>query len=144
MGSFTFWQRWLVAVGILLVIAGLGIAFLTGTSLFQRVFDDQINPVYWESKTVDGATQDFQQWVYGVLGATVVGWGVFLAFIAHYPFRQRERWAWTCIAAGVGVWFVIDTYLSLSTGNTFNAFAVNVPLFVLVLVPLWFTRKTFD
>ena len=45
---------------------------------------------------------------------------------------------------GIGVWFVLDSAVSLAAKNTFNEFAVNVPLLILVALPLWFTRKAFE
>jgi hypothetical protein len=144
MGAFTFWQRWLYGAGLLVMAFGLLIAVLSGTALFDTVFNHQINPVFWDTKTVDGPTQDFQRWIYGVLGATVAGWGVFLAFMAHSPFKRRERWARDCIAAGIGLWFVVDTAISLYRGVYFNALVVNVPLLVIVALPLWFTRGEFE
>ncbi len=86
---------------------------------------------------------DFQKWIYGVLGATLAGWGVFVAFIAHYPFQQREKWAWNCILAGLLVWFVIDMAISLSFKVYFNV-AFNTALFAAVVLPLWFSRKHFS
>ena len=142
MRDFLFWQRWLIAVAVLIAVFGVSIALLNETELFD-LFSDQINPVFWDTKSVDTNAHDFQHWVYGVLGATVAGWGVFLAFVAHYPFKRKEPWAWNCVAAGMAVWFVVDSYISLSVGNYFNELAVNVPLLVLVMLPLWFTRHEF-
>jgi hypothetical protein len=144
MGTFMFWQRWLFVAALLVVIFGLLIALLSGTALFDTVFNHQINPAFWDSKTVDGPTQEFQRWIYGALGATVAGWGVFLAFMAHYPFKRRERWARDCIAAGLGLWFVVDTGFSLYHQVYFNAFVVNLPLLIIIALPLWFTRREFE
>lgn len=142
MDRFTFWQRWLVAAGVVITAFGAFIVFFSQTGLFEAVFDNQIDPVFWDDDLPPGVA-DFQRWVYGVLGATVAGWGVFIAFIAQHPFRRRERWAWTCLLAGMLVWFALDSFISLTSGVYFNALAVNVPLLLVVLVPLWFTRQDF-
>jgi tetrahydromethanopterin S-methyltransferase subunit D len=142
-GGFDFWQRWLLVVGVFVIIFGVFIALLNGTALFDTLFNKPINAVFWDDGP-DDSTQDFQGWVYGILGATVAGWGVGLAFIAFYPFKRREPWAWNGLVVSMGLWFVLDSYISLSAGNYFNEFAVNVPLLLLVLPPLWFTRKSFD
>ena len=76
-----------------------------------------------------------------MLGATVAGWGVFMAFIAHYPFRRRERWAWWCLVTGLLVWYLPDTALSLVYAP-FNA-AFNSLLLVNFGLPLLFTRHDF-
>ncbi len=143
MDRFDFWQRWLLILGGLITVLGVAIALLNSTELFDTLLNNQIDPVFWDEPGPDDQAQDFRQWAYGVLGATMAGWGVFITTIAHYPFKRRERWAWNCMLAGIAIWFVLDTYVSLSAGNWFNELAVNVPLLVLVLLPLWFTRKDF-
>ena len=141
MRRFSLWQRWLFVVGLIMSAFGVLLALFNATPLFA-LFDRQINPVFWGTVDIPGEARDFQKWVYGVLGATLAGWGVFLAFIAHYPFKRREKWAWNCILAGLLVWFVIDTAISLNFKVYFNA-AFNTVLFVAVVLPLWFSRKHF-
>jgi hypothetical protein len=101
--SFSLWQRWLFLVGLIMSAFGVLLALFNATPLFA-LFDQQINPVFWGTVDIPGEARDFQKWVYGVLGATLAGWGVFLAFIAHYPFKRREKWAETA-CHGVLVWF---------------------------------------
>ena len=142
MRRFSLWQRWLFVVGLIMSAFGVLLALFNATPLFA-LFDRQINPVFWGTVDIPGEARDFQKWVYGVLGATLAGWGVFLAFIAHYPFKRREKWAWNCILAGLLVWFVIDTAISLNFKVYFNA-AFNTALFAAVALPLWFSRKYFS
>jgi hypothetical protein len=142
-GRFEFWQRWLLVVAVLVAAFGLFIAFFNQTPLFDTLFNDFINPVFWDSEDVTEEVRDFQRWIYGVLGMTVAGWGVTMAFVAHYAFRRKERWAWTAIVAAMTLWFVVDTLISLVHGVYFNALAVNVPLYALIMLPMWFTRKAF-
>jgi hypothetical protein len=139
---FDFWQRWLLVVSVAITAFGVFIALLNDTGLFDTVFNDQIDPVFWD-QDIDQDTRDFRRWVYGVLGATVAGWGATMAFLAQNPFKRRERWAWNAIAAGITLWFVLDSYVSLAAENYFNEFALTVPLFVLVMLPLGFTRRAF-
>jgi hypothetical protein len=139
--GFSFWQRWLLAVSALVVIFGLALAFLNQTPLFDLLFNDQIDPSFWGGEEPPANSAEFQRWVYGVLGAAVAGWGVFMTFIAHYPFRKRERWAWYCLATGLLAWYVPDTLLSLVYAP-FNA-AFNSLLLVALGLPLLFTRRDF-
>ncbi len=141
MTHFSLWQRWLFAVGIVMSVFGVLLALFNATPLFA-LFDRQINPVFWGAADIPGGAREFKQWAYGVLGAMLAGWGVFMAFIAHYPFKRREMWAWNCIFAGLLVWFVIDTAISLNFKVYFNA-AFNTVLFVMVMLPLAFSRKHF-
>jgi len=116
-------------------------AFSSGTPLFD-LFHHQINPAFWSVNAIDDATRKFQQWVYGVWGATIAGWGIVLTYLARYPFRNKERWAWDGLILGVLIWFVLDTSLSLFYKVYFNV-VLNTVLFILGILPLAFTRKWF-
>jgi hypothetical protein len=139
--SFSFWQRWLFVFSLIVVVFGLGMATLNRTPLFA-IFDSQVNPLFWESDPLPAGVNEFLGWVYGVLGATMAGWGVFLAFIACYPFRNRERWAWYALLLGLSLWYLTDTAISLYFGVVFNAL-FNTAIFILAMLPLFFTRQEF-
>lgn len=141
MPGFSFWQRWLLVVGIVISVFGVVVALTSGTPLFG-LFNQQIDPAFWGTSAVDSAAQRFQQWIYGVLGATIAGWGIFLTFIAREAFRRKEKWAWTCIVVGLVTWFVLDTSLSFFYGVYFNV-VFNTALLILAFLPLFFTRKDF-
>jgi hypothetical protein len=136
-----FWQKWLLVVGIIIAIFGILMTFLSGTPLFD-LFNRQIDPAFWGSGTSIESIRLFQQWIYGVWGATIAGWGIFVTFIAYYPFRSKEKWAWNCLVLGLGVWFVLDTALSISFKVYFNV-AFNTILLILAGLPVIFTRKEF-
>jgi hypothetical protein len=140
--SFTFWQRWLFGVSLVLIVIGLFIALLNQTALFAAIFNRQVDPVFWDATPLDPATVAFQGWIYGVLGATVAGWGACLAVIAHEPFKARQPWAWKAVAWGLGLWYLLDTALSLAYGVYFNA-AFNTLVLLAAAPPLVFTRKAF-
>ena len=141
MSKFSFWQRWLLVVGLVIAAFGLVMAFLNGTAVFE-LFNRQIDPVFWGAGDMPEAAARFRQWAYGAWGATVAGWGIFVVFIAHYPFRHRERWTWNCLIAGLLVWYLADTAISLYFKVYFNA-AFNTLLLILVTLPLACTRKRF-
>ena len=140
MSNFPFWQRWLLAVGIAVAGFGLLMAFAAGTPLFD-IFNRQIDPVFWTG-TVDGAARQFQHWLYGIWGATIAGWGIVLVYIVHYPFAKKERWAWECVAVGLVVWYILDTFLSIYYGVLFNV-AFNSLLLAAAVPPLMMTRRAF-
>ncbi len=117
------------------------LVFLYPAPLFD-IFRAQIDPVLWGVGELTGGTALFQQWIYGVLGATMAGWGVCLAFIAAAPFKRKEKWAWNCLALAVSLWFVVDTFLSWRCGALFNVI-FNVLIFLAALVPLLLSRKSF-
>jgi hypothetical protein len=139
--QFAFWQRWLMGVGVIIVAFGLFMAFFNQTPVFN-LFNRQVNPVFWGTGMAPVEAGRFQNWAYGVLGATMAGWGVFFLFLAGQAFRRRERWAWNAILAGVLLWFVVDEYISVASGVYFNA-AFNLVIVVLIGLPLIFTRRLF-
>lgn len=139
MTRFYVCQRWLLALGTIIVMFGVALAFLYTTPLF-KVFRTQIDPVFWGGGELAGGAKAFQQWIYGVLGATMAGWGICIAFIAAVPFKRKEKWAWNCLAIAVSLWFVIDTFLSWRFGATFNV-AFNVFILLAAMVPLLLSRK---
>ncbi len=142
MTNFSFWQRWLFVVGAIITIFGALMAKLSGAHVFD-LFNRQIDPAFWGASAVGASAKEFQQWVYGVWGATIAGWGAFMAFIAHYPFAKKERWAWNCIVTGLAIWFVLDTTLSIYHRVYFNA-AFNAVLLILAGLPLAVTRRHFS
>nr|CAP47891.1 putative integron gene cassette protein [uncultured bacterium] len=142
MSRFDFWNRWLLVVGWVLVAFGLIFAVLSQTWLYELAFNRHIDPVFWPEKPIPPSAEQFQAWIYGVLGATVAGWGVFVVFLARHPLRRRERWAWNCLFIGITAWFAVDTAISAFYGVFFNVL-FNCGLAVSVYLPLVATRKEF-
>ncbi len=141
MNRFRFWQRWLFSLGLVFVVVGLTVAlmsFITSLEPLNRMVD----PIFWDKQPVPEQAVNFQRWIYGVLMATMAGWGVFIAFVAHYPFRNKEKWAWNCLVMGSLVWYLPDTSLSLYFGVTFNAVA-NTIFLAAVALPLIYTHREF-
>ncbi len=139
--SFSFWRRWLVAASLAVSVFGLCMALFNGTPLFAP-FGRQVDPVFWGASPVDDAARQFQQWVYGAWGATVAGWGIVLAFVAHYPFARKERWSWNALFWGLLVWFALDTSISIFHRVYFNA-VFNTILLALAALPMVLTRREF-
>jgi hypothetical protein len=138
---FGFWYTWLFVVAVLITAFGIAFAFLSGTRLFD-LFNQQIDPTFWGIQNVARSSRDFQHWIYGVLGAVMAGWGSMLAFIVRYPFRAKEAWAWWCIGAGILLWFLIDTIISLYFQVFFNV-AFNLVILMAVALPLGITMRHF-
>ncbi|MGR9115921.1 MAG: hypothetical protein ACU85E_09160 [Gammaproteobacteria bacterium] len=140
--SFNFWQKWLVGVGIYHVLFGLLLAFFGQSHFMDVMMNQYYDPLFWPGQNISVGTLTYKNWMTSVLGAVVASWGSFIAFIAYYPFKSREKWAWYCITTSVLLWFAIDTGYSLYYGVTINAL-FNLMTLTLFLVPLLFTRKYF-
>jgi len=141
MNRFDFWRRWLFVVGLAVTVFGVLMALFNGTAMFE-LFNRQIDSAFWGAAGPPPGAAAFQRWVYGTWGATIAGWGVFIAWIAWYPYRRRELWTRSCMAAGLAVWYILDTGVSLHFGVVFNA-AFNTLLLIFLGVPLGLTWKGF-
>ncbi len=142
MSNFNFWQRWLLIVCGAMSIFGISMALLSPTPAFD-IFNQQIDPVFWGATLLSASAVQFRNWIYGVWGATIAGWGVMLALIVNHGLVRREKWAWNAIALGVTLWFVLDTWLSWNYQVYFNVI-FNIGIFFLAMLPLGFTRKYLD
>ena len=129
------------AVSVLLIVFGAFMALLNSTALFAPI-NKQVDRVFWGDVGPDAVDRQFQAWAYGVLGATTMGWGIFLYFVASHPFRKKERWARDCVLLGLGSWFVLDTGISAYYGVTLNVL-INTALFILAMVPVALTFREF-
>ena len=130
---FDFFRAWLMVVGFGMAVGGVAMALLAGTRVFD-VIDRLIDPAFWKAPP-DAATRQFQAWSYAVTGAVMAGWGLTVAILAWQAFPSRQAWAWWAVAAGAGLWFVLDTGQSLRHRVFANA-AINVAVLVAVAVPL--------
>ena len=141
---FLFWQKWLLTISGVFVVVGLMLSILGGTPMLKPVLDGllQVSPTFWAASEVTPAIRGFQQFSYGVMGAELAGWGVFMFFIVSNGFARREKWAWQCLAAAFSVWFIPDTAMSLYAGVVFNALS-NFATLVAVALPLAFTHTAF-
>ena len=139
--NFTFWQRWLFTLSVLVAVFGLALALLNHTPLFEPL-NRQVDPVFWAAASLPSAAVGFRSWVYGLLGATMAGWGITLAFLASYAFARREKWAWNAIAIGLLAWYVVDTTISTVFHVYFNVLFNSLILTGGVL-PLLYTRRDF-
>jgi hypothetical protein len=142
MNTINFWQKWLFAVSLIMVVFGLSLALFYGTPLFDWLRFG-VNSAFWSNEgQLSPAIQAFQCWTVGLMGIVMACWGLTVAFISYYPFRRLEYWSWLCLACGVGLWFVMDESLTLFYQVYFNAL-FNLGFLLLLVLPLAFTRSHF-
>jgi hypothetical protein len=140
--SFSFWQKWLIVVCIYNIVFGLLLALFGQFQFMDVLLNQYFDPIFWpDGQITEGALQ-YKNWITSVLGSVVASWGMLIGFIAYYPFRRKEKWAWNAIAIAVLFWFVIDTACSLYYDVAINA-AFNLFTLALLMMPLLFTRKYF-
>jgi len=139
---FILCHRWLQVIAAAFVLLGLVLAIFPHSSLVHFVFNQFIDLVFWTEGAPPADALEFQGWIYGLLGATISGWGVLILFVLAYPFKERRRWAWNALAASFGLWYIVDTGASAWYGVMFNVIFNTVVLVALAL-PLLLSRKYF-
>ncbi len=88
-GRFDFWRKWLLAVCFIMIAFGLIIALLSWTPL-SSVFNGLVDDAFWQGGEPAGFEQ-YRLWIYGVLGASMAGWGVTLAYLVLNPFTNGGK-----------------------------------------------------
>ena len=134
MDMFKIWHRMMMLMADLVILYGLAMLFFGTSGLFAPI-NDPINATFFGTAQPPAEMLAYQTFIYGLVGAMTVGWGLLLFFVAWKPFGNREAWAWWAIVISVDVWFVIDTWVALSFGAPVLVIA-NLPLIALIAVPL--------
>ena len=70
--KFDLWIIWLKCVSIVFAGFGVFMALFNQTPVFDLLFNGQIDPVFFGNAELSQEIVHFQQWIYGVLGATCV------------------------------------------------------------------------
>jgi hypothetical protein len=130
---FDFFRVWLIVVAVGMAIYGIATALFAGAPLFAGM-NSAIDPAFWKTSP-DDATRQFQAWIYAVMGAVMAGWGLTVTILVWQAFSSRQAWVWWSIAAGVGLWFVLDTGQSLRHGVYANA-VINTAILLALGIPL--------
>ena len=94
---------------------------------------------FWYMDDVPDIAAPIMNQLAAMLGATMTSWGFAMGCLVVGPIRRREAWAWRCVVASVGLWFVVDTYLSWRHGVWINV-AFNIAALAMMGIPLSMVR----
>lgn len=133
----SLWDRWLVTV--IVAIAAYGAILVVRGTVPAALFDALGFGMTGSGITAPPATS-YVLFIYGVLGAVLIGWMLLLLAVARGPLLRRERWAWNAVAQSMTVWFLVDTAFSLSVGSPAHAL-FNVGFAVVIAAPLVALRR---
>lgn len=143
MNSFNFWKNWLIVINLITIVIGLLIAF-AGDSLLFQIHNEGTFQNFFEGRQPSQDILDFKKWLFGIIGATIVGFHVLIVFIAIYPYSRREQWTRNAIALAMTSWFLLDSFLSFSLGADYNVYFVNIPSYCLIMLPVVMTWRSFS
>lgn len=63
-------------------------------------------------------------------------------WLVAIPLRQGQAWAWWAIASAMGLWFLVDSAVSLAHGAWFNLLYINLPAILVMYAALgWFAHS---
>lgn len=140
--KFIFWQKWLTWANIMTIGVGLLVAF-AGNSFFFEVHNQYTQKVFFGSEVFSPQTLLFKNWLFGIIGGTIVGFHVLMVMISEYAFKQKQKWAYHAMWYGLLSWFVIDSSVSFYYGAIHNIILINIVALVLIGLPLVMTRSNF-
>jgi hypothetical protein len=138
---FRFWRAWLIVASWAAAGFGLALALFNQTPLFDVILNSHVDPAFWPIAPRSPPVARFEQFVYGIMGAMLVGWGLMMALIAMFAFSATARAVWWGFVLSLLVWYSLDTAISLICGVRWNA-ALNSFFLVMLGIPLAATVRT--
>ena len=139
---FRFYQRWLTYANVLTVGVGLLVAF-AGNSVFFELHNTYTQAVFFDGVAFTPEVLRLKNWLFGIIGGTIVGFHVLMIYLSEYAIKRREDWAYRAMWAGLGSWFVIDSGISLYFGVVHNIILINLAALLLIGYPLAMLRHAF-
>lgn len=141
--NFIFWQKWLTYANIMTVGVGLLVAF-AGNSIVFELHNGCTKEVFLSGSDFSPEVLNLKNWLFGIIGGTIVGFHVLMIMISEYAFKKKERWAYHALWMGLLTWFFIDSGISIYYGAIHNVVIINLVALFLIGLPLAMTRKTIN
>tara|TARA_Y100001972_G_scaffold129231_1_gene195461 strand:- start:2042 stop:2482 length:441 start_codon:yes stop_codon:yes gene_type:complete len=140
--DFQFWRKWLSWANGLIIVIGLMVAF-AGNSIFFELHNQYTREVFFQGAEFTGEVLALKNWLFGIIGGTIVGFHVLMLLISENAFKNKETWAYQALWLGLLSWFVIDSSISIYYEAIHNVLLINVFALVLIGLPLVITRGAF-
>ncbi len=141
--NFLFWQRWLFFTSLLFAFAGIAFAFVGNNILFLP-YNKMLAEIFWHSSKFPLQADPFRAFIYAPLGATIACCYILLAFIAHYPFKNKQLWARNAIITAFSFWALIDSAICIYFGVYPQVYLINAFSITVKALPIIFTWKSFE
>ena len=130
-----------IGVGVGSIFVGLLLVLAPGTEVFRAYERDVVDAILGAGAET-ASTSRLMHWLLATCGAGVVGWGVSWCFIAHFPLRDGERWAFSCLLTSLAAWVALDIAVAAWFGVRAELLFVSVAA-VLAGGPLVLARRLF-
>lgn len=140
--KFLFWQKCLTYANVLTCLVGVLVAF-AGNSIFFEIHNSYTQEVFFDSQSFSPEVLKLKNWLFGIIGGTIVGFHLLVIWISENAFKKKERWAHQAIVWAMLSWFVIDSGISFYNGALHNIVLINLVALIIIGIPLFMTRKAF-
>lgn len=140
--KFQFWQKFLTYANIMAIIVGIVVAF-AGNSILLEIHNEYTRDVFFGASEFTPEVLKLKNWLFGIIGGSIVGYHVLIIMVSENAFRKKEPWAFHAIWISLLSWFLIDSGISIYYGAIHNVVIINLAALILILIPLIATRKEF-
>lgn len=140
--NFNFWQKWLTWANVMTVVVGLLAAF-AGNSIFFEAYNSFTDVLFFQGNEMMGDLLNFKNWLFGIIGGTIVGFHILMIMISENAFKKKELWAYRALWFGLLSWFIVDSSITVYYGAIHNLIMINLVALVLIGLPLIMTRNAF-
>ncbi len=141
--KFNFWQKWLTYANLMTIGVGLLVAF-AGNSFFFEIHNAYTKEVFFNTNDFTPEVVQLKNWLFGIIGGTIVGFHLLMVMISENAFKKKEPWAFKAMWIGMVSWFLIDSGISMYYGAIHNVVLINLVAMVLIGLPLVMTRDEFN
>ncbi len=140
--AFNFWQKWLTYANVMTLLVVVLVAF-AGNSIFFELHNSYTREIFFNGQEIQGDLLKFKNWLFGIIGGTIVGFHLLMIMISENSFKKKETWAYRAMWYGLLSWFVIGSVISVYYGAIHNLILINLVALVIIAFPLIMTRKAF-
>ena len=141
MNAEKFWSGWLKVTMIMIIVAGGFLAIFSQVA-YSAFLNEKLDAIFFGGDNPGDQVLMLKNWLTGIAGAVMLGWGFSMLYVVNHPFRNRQPWAWRSIFYPVLCWYLIDSGISAYYGVLLNVI-INTILFLQIIAPLLFLRSNF-
>jgi len=141
--QFNRYINWLILANIVGFMVGFITAFLPESIFLKWHNQETLLKFFSGNETLYHQLKPLKNWLFAIIGATIMGFHMLVICIAHFALRKKETWAYWAVWSGLLCWFSIDSFWSLIHGATYNIWLINVPALVMISIPLLLLKRWF-
>lgn len=135
----SLWNKWMIVYSIIILFGGFSMAFIIPI-VFSSNDPFLVEVTGLSTADIQPELTKYTHFIFGILGSTMMGWGVLLLMLSYRLLNNTEKWIWKAISISILVWYIPDTVISLMYGSFLNVI-LNTTLLVGAIPPLYANRN---